>query len=165
MKWWLYAESRPAMRSAFAPLDRYLGTCMVAKHRVFVWIPTVCLPANVVIVFASADDYFFGVLHSRLHLLWAFAQGTQLREKESGDRYTPTTCFETFPFPEPTAEQRDAIAAAAKELDTLRSNWLNPPEWTKTEILEFPGSAAARGSATSVMPTGAVSVGALPADR
>ena len=34
-----------------------------------------------------------------------------------------------------------AIAAAAKELDELRSRWLNPPEWTKTEVLEFPGSA------------------------
>jgi type II restriction/modification system DNA methylase subunit YeeA len=104
LKWWLYAEPRPAMRSAFAQLDRYVGTCMVAKHRVFVWIPTVYLPANVVIVFASNDDYFFGVLHSRLHILWASAQGTQLREKESGDRYTPTTCFETFPFPQPTEE-------------------------------------------------------------
>jgi hypothetical protein len=28
----------------------------------------------------------------------------------------------------------------AKELDDLRNAWLNPPEWTKTEILEFPGS-------------------------
>jgi hypothetical protein len=30
--------------------------------------------------------------------------------------------------------------AAAEELDTLRNNWLNPPEWTRTEVLEFPGS-------------------------
>ena len=37
----------------------------------------------------------------------------------------------------PTAE---AIAAAAKEIDDLRNRWLNPPEWTKTEVLEFPGS-------------------------
>jgi hypothetical protein len=29
---------------------------------------------------------------------------------------------------------------AAKELDTLRNAWLNPPEWPRTEILEFPGS-------------------------
>ena len=49
--------------------------------------------------------------------------------------------FLTFSFPEPTDAQRAAIAAAAKELDTLRNNWLNPPEWTKTETLEFPGSA------------------------
>jgi hypothetical protein len=32
------------------------------------------------------------------------------------------------------------IAAAARELDQLRNNWLNPPEWTRQEILEFPGT-------------------------
>jgi hypothetical protein len=72
--------------------------------------------------------------------MWARSQGTQLRERESGFRYTPTTCFETFPFPEPTDERREAIAAAARELDELRNNWLNPAEWTRTEVLEFPGS-------------------------
>jgi hypothetical protein len=40
----------------------------------------------------------------------------------------------------PTPARREAIAAAAKELDNLRSRWLNPPEWTRTEVLEFPGS-------------------------
>jgi type II restriction/modification system DNA methylase subunit YeeA len=106
----------------------------------FVWLPSVSLPANVVIVFGRGDDYFLGMLHSRVHEVWSLAQGTQLREKESGARYTPTTCFETFPFPEPTSEQRKAIAGAAKELDELRNNWLNPSEWTTEEILEFPGS-------------------------
>jgi hypothetical protein len=66
--------------------------------------------------------------------------GTQVRERESGFRYTPTTCFETFPFPQPTQEQRAAIAEAANELDRLRNNWQNPPEWTREEVLEFPGS-------------------------
>ena len=98
------------------------------------------MPANVVIAFARSDDYFFGVLHSRIHELWALAQGTQLREKESGFRYTPTTCFETYPMPEPTAEQEAAIAAAARELNELRERWLNPPEWTREEILEFPAA-------------------------
>jgi hypothetical protein len=39
-------------------------------------------------------------------------------------------------------ERRDflSIVSAAGELDQLRSNWLNPPEWSRTEILEFPGS-------------------------
>jgi hypothetical protein len=63
-----------------------------------------------------------------------------LREVESGFRYTPSSCFETFPLPQPVPEQEAAIAAAAKELDELRTRWLNPPEWTRTEVLEFPGS-------------------------
>jgi hypothetical protein len=53
--------------------------------------------------------------------------GTQLREVESGFRYTSTTCFETFPFPRPADAQRDAIAEAARDLDRLRIGWLNPP--------------------------------------
>ena len=55
-------------------------------------------------------------------------------------RYTPTTCFETFPLPwppgqEPADDPRvQAIAAAAKELDRLRSNWLNPPDRPEAEL-------------------------------
>lgn len=79
-----------------------------------------------VIVFAREDDYFFGALHSRAHELWARAKGTQLREASSGFRYTPTTCFETFPFPQPSEEQEMAIAEAAAELNRLREEWLNP---------------------------------------
>jgi hypothetical protein len=94
--WWIYAESRPAMRNTFAEHTRFLSTCMVAKHRMFTWLDTVALPANVVIVFGRSDDFFFGVLHSRLHQVWALKQGTRL---ETRPRYTPTTCFETFPFP------------------------------------------------------------------
>ncbi len=139
--WWLYAEPRPAMRQAFVGKSRFLATCMVAKHRTFSWLDAVCLPANVVIAFGRADNYFFGLLNSRCHLLWAQAHGTQLREKESGSRYTPTTCFETFPLPCPTPAQESSIAAAAGALNDARESWLNPPEWTETRILEFPGSA------------------------
>jgi hypothetical protein len=55
------------------------------------------------------------------------ATGPQLREVESGFRYTPTTTFETFPFPRPTDGQREVIGAAARRLVELRDGWLNPP--------------------------------------
>ena len=101
------------------------------------------MPDHQLFVFARADDYFFGVLHSRIHEVWALKLGTRL---ETRPRYTPTTCFETFPFPWPpgqepsTGAMLQAIADAARELDALRRAWLNPPEWTKEEILKFPGS-------------------------
>jgi type II restriction/modification system DNA methylase subunit YeeA len=137
------------MRNAIAPLPRFLVTPTTAKHRTFMCLTQPMLPDHQLIVFARADDLFFGVLHSRFHEVWALAQGTQLREKESGFRYTPTTCFETFPFPlgvipEPRTlipgTPLAAISVAAKELNELRENWLNPPEWTRTETLEFPGT-------------------------
>jgi len=137
--WWLHAEPCSEMRRRIAPLSRYLVTTTVSKHRVFAWLAAPTLPDHQLVAFARDDDYFFGVLHSRFHEAWARAQGTQVRERESGFRYTPTTCFETFPFPEPEQQMKE-IAAAAKELNELRENWLNPPEWTTTGVLEFSGA-------------------------
>jgi len=139
-RWWIHVEARPAMRAALARLDRFLATLTVSKHRLFVWSASPILPDHQLIAFAESDDYFLGLLHSRAHEVWARAQGTQLREVESGFRYTPSTCFETFPMSPPTDGQAAAIAAAARELNDLRNGWLTPPEWTKTEVLEFPGS-------------------------
>jgi type II restriction/modification system DNA methylase subunit YeeA len=141
-EWWIHERPRPEMRSALAPLPRYAATSMVSKHRIFVWLPSSALPENVVIVFARADDYFFGVLHSRVHGIWARQMGTQLREAESGSRYTPTTAFETFPFPRPLGQEAagdrrvEAIAQAARELVQLRDNWLNPPGATEAQLKE-----------------------------
>ena len=123
--WWIHAEARPGMRQALAGLPRYIGTSMVSRHRIFAWIDGDVLPENTIIVFARDDDYFFGILQSRIHLAWASGAGTQL---ESRPRYTPTTCFEMFPFPEPTGGQRETIATAAYELNRLRENWLNPTD-------------------------------------
>jgi type II restriction/modification system DNA methylase subunit YeeA len=138
--WWEHGRSRPDLRRALVSSTRFIVTPEVSKHRIFIWLDSVFLADHQTRAFARDDYYFFGVLHSRAHEVWARAKGTQLREKESGFRYTPTTCFETFPFPEATPEQQAAIASAAKELDELRTRWLNPPEWTREEVLEFPGS-------------------------
>lgn len=138
--WWLHWCTRPEMKAALAPLARFLATPRVAKHRVFTWLFPPSYADCQLVVFARSDDYFLGVLQSRPHEIWARAQGTQLRDRASGFRYTPTTCFETFCFPTPTDAQEAAIAAAAAELDRLRSKWLNPREWTREEVLEFPGS-------------------------
>jgi len=136
--WWIHGEARPAMLQALHSLPRFLATPRVSKHRVFVWVSPEYLPSDATVAFARDDDYFFGLMHSKLHELWALTLGTRL---ETRPRYTPTTCFETFPFPATTAEQEQTIAAAAKELHELRENWLNPSEWTMTRILEFPGSS------------------------
>ncbi len=124
--WWIHAEPRPGMRDALAGRKRYLGTPRLTKYRLFAWLDARDLSDSQLVVFARSDDYFFGVLHSRVHEAWARATGTQLREAESGFRYTPTSCFETFPFPHATQEQQWAISIAAKDLNDLRERWLNP---------------------------------------
>ena len=134
--WWIYGESRPGLRAAIRDLSRYIATSMVAKHRFFAWMDSAVLPDQQLIVITRSDDTTFGILHSRFHELWALRLGTSLEDRP---RYTPTTCFETFPFPEgltpnippaiTSAIRAQAIATAARWLNELRENWLNPPQW------------------------------------
>ncbi|MGO9245231.1 MAG: class I SAM-dependent DNA methyltransferase [Verrucomicrobiia bacterium] len=138
--WWKLQRMRPEMRAALAPLRRFIASPRVSKHRIFAWFQWPDITDDQTVVFAQDSDFFFGVIHSRVHEVWALSQGTQVRERESGFRYTPTTCFDNFPLPQPALEQEAAIAAAAKELNDLRERWLNPPEWTIEKTLEFTGS-------------------------
>ena len=136
-RWWIHVEPRPAMRKSVEALRRFVVTTRVAKHRIFRWFRRPTVPDSATFVFARDDDYFFGVLHSSVHELWARRTGTQLREAESGFRYTPTTCFETFPLPWPpgAGPTEDPpcrrVAEAARELNEMRERWLNPPEWVE----------------------------------
>ena len=97
-KYWLHKRSSPDMREAIRPLPRFIATPMVSKYRVFVWLPTIRIPENAAIVTARADDTTFGILHSRFHELWSLKMCTWMGVGND-PRYTPTTCFETFPFP------------------------------------------------------------------
>jgi type II restriction/modification system DNA methylase subunit YeeA len=136
-RWWIYAEARPGMRNAIAPLARYIATPRISKHRLFAWQEPRMLCNDGTIVFAREDDYFFGMLHSRLHQVWALTMGTALEDRP---RYTPSSTFETFPFPwTPGKESQDsplvrAIAQAASELVAKRDVWLNPTDATAEEL-------------------------------
>jgi len=136
-RWWQYAEPRPGMRAALQGLFRFIATPRVSKHRIFVWLDASVLSNDGTIVFARDDYYFFGVLHSRVHELWSLRLGTALEDRP---RYTPTTTFETFPFPwppgqEPASDQKvQAIAVAARRLVELRDNWLHPPGASEAEL-------------------------------
>lgn len=129
--WWQHGETVPGLRSALAGLNRFIVTPRVSKHRVFVWVPAETLPDSAVVAIACDDDYLFGVLQSSVHELWALRLGTQL---ETRPRYTPTTTFETFPFPDCDDEAKEQIARAARSLDERRNGWLNPSGLTEGEL-------------------------------
>ena len=139
--WWRPQRMRPEMRSAIQGLSRFIVTPTTSTHRIFCWLQHPTLPDHKLVVIARDDDTSFGILHSRFHETWSRAVvGTQLREKESGQNYNVDTAVGTFPFPQPTSKQANAIAAAARELNELRDRWMNPVEWTEMRMLEFPGS-------------------------
>lgn len=159
--WWRHGETGDGLRNAVAELDRVIVTPRVAKHRVFVWrsVRAYCDDATVTV--ARADDTTFGILHSRFHEVWSLGLCTFLGVGND-PRYTPSSTFETFPFPAgltpadtkghpvgegdlmlppvtvehlPTAVN---IARAAQSLNSLRESWLNPVGWVEIvpEVVE-----------------------------
>lgn len=130
--WWRLGETRPGMRRSLAPLQRYIATVETAKHRLFVMFDKVIAPEHSLIVIARDDDTTFGILSSRVHIVWALAMGGTLEDRP---RYNSTQCFDTFPFPlgmepnQPAAAFADnplaaAIADAARDLIVKRDNAL-----------------------------------------
>jgi len=145
--WWRLWRSRPELNKAIAKLKQIMVTPEVAKYRVFFWLDKRILADKNLTVIARDDDTSFGILHSRFHEAWSLRLGTSLEDRP---RYTPTTTFETFPFPEgltpniPAADyaadpRAIRIAGAAKKLDELRRNWLNPPDLIRIEPEVAPG--------------------------
>ncbi len=142
--WWRHGEPRVAMRKALKGLARYAAITAHQKHFFFKWLPNPVLPDKALIVIARSDAVNFGLLSSRIHEVWALGLGTSLEDRP---RYTPTTTFETFPFPAhlmpkdtadwcgkipadcPVKAVAEKIAVAAEKLNSLREAWLNPPEW------------------------------------
>ena len=118
----MHARPSPRYRELLVKQARYIATPSVSKHRIFVWLDSNTLATHSLIVFAPDSDYFLGVLHSKAHELWTRRKGTQLREAESACCYTPSTTFDTFPFPWPPGKEPQydprvkAIAQAAHEL-------------------------------------------------
>lgn len=136
--WWLHRGAWPVLRNGISGLNRFIVVPHVAKHFLPKWMHSPSLPDHQLIAIFVSDDYFFGVLHSSVHELWALRQGTQLEDRP---RYTPTTCFETFPLPWSPGDEpgvgdalrplHDAIGDAAAALNEQRERWLNPPEWVE----------------------------------
>ena len=145
--WWRHVEPRQGMWRALASRSRYIATAQVSKHRLFVWSDVRICPDQQLIIVARDDDTTFGILHSRFHEIWSLRLGSRHTDRP---RYTPTTTFETFPFPPglapdvPATEYASdpramAVALEAQRLVELRDRWLNPPEWVEWVDEPVPG--------------------------
>ena len=132
--WWIHGSPAHEMRAAIKDMPRFLATVRHTHMRVFLFLEGLVLPDSALIVFAIDDWYRFGVLQSRVHELWSSAMGSELEDRP---RYTPTTTFETFPFPRISPHLRErypvqdepqaaalvaAVEVAAQELYEARDN-------------------------------------------
>jgi SAM-dependent methyltransferase len=132
INWWKYEGKRVEMRSAIAPLSYYFAVPRVSKWAMFIPASIQWLPGDLNIVIASDDFYILGILISKVHRLWVKAQSSTLK----GDtRYTNTTCFETFPFPQtPTVQIIEEIRKTAEKLHKYRAKEMDSKKWGITQL-------------------------------
>ena len=81
INWWEPWRTRAEMRSRVSGLTRYIVTPETAQHRLFVWLRLPVLPDKNLIVIPRDDDTAFGILHSRIHEVWALRKGSDLQDR------------------------------------------------------------------------------------
>jgi hypothetical protein len=116
--WWRLWRPRPEFRAAAAALPRFIAGTATGKRILFTWCEKHWRVSNAANTFALDTDYAMGVLTSRVHTDWAAKKSSTLRQDI---RYTPSSAFETFPWPQSGADQRRRIGTLASELLALRS--------------------------------------------
>ena len=94
--WWQFLRTRPELHTAIRGAERVLAISRVGQQAAFTFLPSPIVYADSVIVFPLSEQAAFCALQSRPHEIWARFFGSTLEERL---RYTPSDCFETFPFP------------------------------------------------------------------
>ena len=118
-EWWLHSEARVRFRKGLENLPRYIGTSRTARHRVFHILDSQVLPETKVLIFALDDLFHFGVLSSRIHVVFANKAGGWLGVGNDST-YNHSDCFDPFPFPDATEEQKQYIREHASAIDAHR---------------------------------------------
>ena len=95
--WWQFERLRSEQYAAIDGLDRMLViNCGATPHSAFAFLPAEMMFANTLAVFAFDTHAAFCTLQRRPHEIWARFFSSSMKDDL---RYTPSDCFETFPFP------------------------------------------------------------------
>jgi hypothetical protein len=116
-RWWMFADKRPALYSALASKQRTFALSQTSKYLAIALLPANQVFSHKTVVFPSESFHLFSVLQSRLHSEWADFFGSSLEDRPV---YTPSDCFETFPFPA-GFETNAALEAAGREYYEFRA--------------------------------------------
>ncbi len=126
-RWWQFAERQQALYTAIASMEQILAGAITTKY----WTVSTCfnsaIYSNALVVFAIDAEYNGPLLGSSIHEVWTREYSGSL---ESRLRYTPSDCFDTFPFP---LEQRSTVEPGAWYYDHRKALMIDRQEGlTKT---------------------------------
>ena len=110
-RWWQFGDRQPALYAAIVGLEQVLAISRVGQQASLAFLPAGMVYSETTVVFPLITYASFCALQSRPHEIWARFFGSSLEDRL---RYTPSDCFETFPFPEGW-ETRPALTAAGQE--------------------------------------------------
>lgn len=94
--WWQYGRETPALNAAVTSLNHVLAISSVGQHASFAFLPSKMVFSHALVLFPLETYAAFCALQSRPHEIWARFFGSSMKDDL---RYTPSDCFETFPFP------------------------------------------------------------------
>jgi hypothetical protein len=115
--WWQWGRYTPSLYESIAGLDRVLVTSQTSKYRLFAFLNNDWAYDQKLIVFPLSTMASFSCLQSRTHEIWADFFGSSMKDDPV---YTPSDCFETFPFPEAWTTD-PALEAAGQEYYEFRA--------------------------------------------
>lgn len=116
--WWTYGQHAPALYEAISQYERVLVIPLVSKYFNCAWEPTNIVFSHAVGIIATDSNKDFALIQNTFHDYWAREQGSSL---ETRMRYTPSDCFETFPFPTLTPETEKELEAIGEKYYNQRS--------------------------------------------
>ena len=139
--WWRHSYDRSDMVAAIKQRSRYIVCSRVTKRPIFDFACPPIMPGDSLQVFMFDDDYSFGILQSTIHWQWFIEKASTLK---SDFRYTPSSVFDTFPWPQnPRRKQIKAVAEAGRTIHEFRHERLFKSEKLSLRdlysTLELPG--------------------------
>ncbi len=142
--WWHYAEKRPGLYTAIEDIKRVLIRAQVSRTHALIFSKTNQVFSMMCIVFPLERWIDFSNMQCSLHEVWVNEYSSSLKKDQ---RYTPSDCFETFPFPTSTANleeigdryynHRQNIMQTRQEGLTKTYNRFHNPDETAADIQQL----------------------------
>ena len=117
--WWQHGEKRPGLYAAIEGSSRVIALSQTSKYKCFAFLSRRHVFDQKLVVFALSSASHIAMLQSTIHVDWAEFLGSSMKDDPV---YTPTLCFETFPFPAALVESNandPAHVAQCQSLDAI----------------------------------------------
>jgi hypothetical protein len=93
--WWQFGRATPALEAAIEVHQQVLVTARHQPNWQLDFIPPTSVFSEAMVLFALESTTWLASIQSGVHELWARFLGSSMKDDL---RYTPSDCFETFPF-------------------------------------------------------------------